>query len=94
MDALVIVLIVIGALIVIGVLLFGGRRARERRFEAKREEAGELRTQAEEAAGRAQVREETARREAAQATADRELAEERARRADDIDPDTDSDTDR
>jgi FtsZ-interacting cell division protein ZipA len=89
MDAWIIVLIVIGAVILIALVLLGGRRARERQFEGKRVEADELRTQSEEVAQRAQVREETARKEAAQAAADREMAEERARRADEIDPDTD-----
>jgi FtsZ-interacting cell division protein ZipA len=89
MDAWIIVLIVIGAVILIALVLLGGRRARERQLEGKRVEADELRTQSEEVAQRAQVREETARKEAAQAAADREMAEERARRADEIDPDTD-----
>jgi FtsZ-interacting cell division protein ZipA len=89
MDAWIIVLIVIGAVVLIALVLLGGRRARERQLEGKRVEADELRTQSEEVAQRAQVREETARKEAAQAAADREMAEERARRADEIDPDTD-----
>jgi FtsZ-interacting cell division protein ZipA len=89
MDAWIIVLIVIGAVVLIALVLLGGRRARERQLEGKRVEADELRTQSEEVAQRAQVREETARKEAAQAAADREMAEERARRADEIDPDAD-----
>ena len=89
MDAWIIAVIVIGAVVLIALVLLGGRRARERQLEGKRVEADELRTQSEEVAQRAQVREETARKEAAQAAADREMAEERARRADEVDPDTD-----
>ena len=89
MDAWIIALIVIGAVVLIALVLLGGRRARERQLEGKRVEADELRTQSEEAARRAQVREETAKKEAAQAAADREMAEEQARRADDVDPDSD-----
>jgi FtsZ-interacting cell division protein ZipA len=89
MDAWVIVLIVIGIAILIALLLVGGRRMRERQVEQKRIEAGGLRAQAEETVQRAEVREETAQREAAQAAADREMAEEQARRADQIDSDTD-----
>jgi Flp pilus assembly protein TadB len=88
MDAWVIVLIVIGAGILLAAVLVGGRRARERQLEQKRTEAAGLRSQAEQAAQQAQVREETAQREAAQAAADREMAEEQARRADEVDPDT------
>jgi FtsZ-interacting cell division protein ZipA len=89
MDAWIIILIVIGAVVLLGLLWLGSRRARGRQLEQKRVEAGELRTQSVETAERAQVREETARKEAAQAAADREMAEEKARRADEIDPDTD-----
>jgi hypothetical protein len=71
------------------VLIVGIRRGRERQLEQKRAEAAGLRAQAEEVSQQAQQREEAARREAAQASADREMAEEQARRADDIDPDTD-----
>jgi FtsZ-interacting cell division protein ZipA len=91
MDAWVIVLIVIGAAILAVVLLVGVRRARERQLERKRAEAAGLRAEADETAQQAQQRKEAARREAAQATADREMAEEQARRADEIDPDTDRD---
>jgi FtsZ-interacting cell division protein ZipA len=89
MDAWVIVLIVIGAVILVALLLVGVRRGRERQLEQKRAEAAGLRTEAEETAQQAQQREEAARREAAQAAADREMAEEQARRADEIDPDRD-----
>jgi FtsZ-interacting cell division protein ZipA len=83
----VIVLIVIGAVVLVALLLLGRRR----QLEGKRTEAGELRSQSDEAAQRAQMREEQARKEAAQAAADREMAEEQARRADEIDPDADRD---
>jgi Flp pilus assembly protein TadB len=89
MDAWVIVLIVIGAGILVALLLVGIRRGRERQLEQKRVEAGELRTQSEEAAQRAQMREDAAQREAAQAAADRDLSTEQARRADEVDPDAD-----
>jgi FtsZ-interacting cell division protein ZipA len=88
MDAWIIVLIVIGAVILVALLLIGVRRGRERQLEQKRAEASGLRAQAEETAQQAQEREEAARREAAQAAADRDVAQEQARRADDIDPDT------
>jgi FtsZ-interacting cell division protein ZipA len=101
----VIVFIVIGVLILVAVLVFGGRRARERKLEQRRVEAGELRTQSEEVAQRAEQREEAARREAeqarrrqeaaekeaSQAQADRQMADEQARRADEIDPDAQTD---
>jgi FtsZ-interacting cell division protein ZipA len=90
MDAWVIVLIVIGAAILLALLLVGIRRGRERQLEQKRAEAAGLRSEAEETAQQAQEREEAARRQAAQAEADRDLATERARRADEIDPDTDN----
>jgi FtsZ-interacting cell division protein ZipA len=89
MDAWVIVLIVIGAVILLALLLIGIRRGRERQLEQKRAEAAGLRSQAEDRAQEAEQREEAARREAAQAAADRDLATEQARRADEIDPDTD-----
>ena len=89
MDAWVIVLIVIGAVILLALLLVGIRRGRERQLEQKRAEAAGLRSEAEETAQQAQEREEAARRQAAQAEADRDLATEQARRADKIDPDTD-----
>jgi hypothetical protein len=89
MDAWVIVLIVIGAGILLALLLVGIRRGRERQLERKRVEAAGLRSEAEETAQQAQAREEAARKEAAQAAADRDLASEQARRADEIDPDTD-----
>jgi FtsZ-interacting cell division protein ZipA len=90
MDAWVIVLIVIGAAILLALLLVGIRRGRERQLEQKRAEAAGLRSQAEETGQQAQEREEAARRQAAQAEADRDLATEQARRADEIDPDTDN----
>jgi hypothetical protein len=91
MDAWVIVLIVIGAGILVALLLVGIRRGRERQLEQKRSEAAGLRTEAEQTAAQAQEREEAARREAAQAAADRDMAAEQARRADEVDPDTDRD---
>jgi FtsZ-interacting cell division protein ZipA len=90
MDAWVIVLIVIGAAILLALLLVGIRRGRERQLEQKRAEAAGLRSQAEETGQQAQEREDAARRQAAQAEADRDLATEQARRADEIDPDTDN----
>jgi FtsZ-interacting cell division protein ZipA len=105
MDAWVIVLIIIGAVILLALLFVGSRRMRDRKLEQKRVEAGELREQSEEVAQRAREREDTARREAeqarrrqeaaereaAQAQADRQMADEQARRADEIDPDRDVD---
>jgi FtsZ-interacting cell division protein ZipA len=77
----VIVLIVIGAVILIGLLVFGGRRARGRKLEQRRVEAGELRTQSEEVAERARRREQASEREAEEARRREEAAKREAEQA-------------
>jgi hypothetical protein len=71
-------------------VLVGGRRAKERRLESKREEAQELRSGAGEQARRAQEREELAEEQAERARRERAEADERARRADEVDPDVET----
>jgi uncharacterized protein HemX len=90
MDTWIIVLIVIAAIVVIGVFVFAGRRAQERRLEGKREEAQELRSDASEQAQRAEERQQLAEEQAERARRERAEAEERARRADELDPDIDT----
>jgi hypothetical protein len=88
MDTLIIVLIIIGVILAIALFVIG-RRAREQRVGQKREEATELRGEAEMRASRASEREAIAEEQAEQARREREEAEERARRADRVDPDVD-----
>jgi hypothetical protein len=87
MDTWVWILIAVGAVVVLGVLLVGGRRARERRLESKRSEAAELRADASTRAARAEEREALAEEQAERARRERVEADEVARRADEIDPD-------
>jgi hypothetical protein len=103
MDAGVIVAIVIAALIVLALLVWLGRRGRERRLDTRRDQAREIRREAE--VGRAQAdrtraeaeeRAARARREEAAAREQAALAEERQREARDrhmeaasVDPDVD-----
>jgi hypothetical protein len=103
MDAGVIVVIVVAALIVLALLVWLGRRGRERRLDTRRHEAREIRREAE--VGRAQAdqtraeaeeRAARARREEATAREQAALAEERQREARDrhleaarVDPDVD-----
>ena len=57
-------LIVLGALVLVAVLLFGGRRAKERRVVQRREQARELRQEAEVRRRRAEEREAVAQEQA------------------------------
>jgi biopolymer transport protein ExbB/TolQ len=103
MDTGVIVAIAVGALILIALLVVLARRARERKFEARREEAAEHRLEgqirgaradrqeaaAEESGARAKAEQATAREQAARARQERELAEGRHEHARQVDPDVD-----
>jgi Tfp pilus assembly protein PilO len=88
METLIIVLIVIAVLAVLAFVLLRGRLG-QRRAVQKREEAAELRGEAEMRASRAAEREALADEQAEQARRERQEAEERARRADRVDPDVD-----
>jgi FtsZ-interacting cell division protein ZipA len=94
MDWWIWLLIIFGVLLLVGIIVVGGRSARERRLESKRGEATELRREAQQVSESAQQRERFASEEADRARREREAAEERARRADEIDPDVEVDTDR
>jgi FtsZ-interacting cell division protein ZipA len=89
METLIIIL-VIGAIVVLLVALFVGRRMRDRRLEGKRVEATELRQEADERARHAAERESLAEEQAERARRERAEAEAQARRADEIDPDADT----
>ena len=107
MDAGVIIAIVIGALVLIALLAWAGRRGRERKLETRRVEAkehrleGEVMTaradrqeaEAEERAARARREQAIAAEQAASAERDRDVANERHERAADLDPDVDADAD-
>jgi flagellar biosynthesis/type III secretory pathway M-ring protein FliF/YscJ len=90
MDWWIIRLIVLGV-VVLAAAFVASRRARERQLASRREEAGELRTTAEEQANRADQRASLAEEEAERASRERAEAEERLRRADELDPDVDVD---
>jgi FtsZ-interacting cell division protein ZipA len=83
------ILIVIGALVLIAVLLFGGRRAKEKRVVKKREQARELRQEADVRTRRAEKREAVAQEQAEQARQERKEAAEVSERAARVDPDRD-----
>ena len=83
------IVIAVGALIVLGLLLVSGRKARERRLDSKREEASNLRRQAETKAQRAEHRASVAEELSQRATVERQEAVVAARRADEVDPDVD-----
>ena len=87
MEWWVIVLIVAGVIILLALVWFGVRRAREGRVESRRVEAGELRREAQTKAQRADERQRIAEEQAEQARREREAAEARLERADDVDPD-------
>jgi FtsZ-interacting cell division protein ZipA len=94
MDWWIWLLIILGVLLLVGIIVVGGRSARERRLEGKRVEATELRHESEQRAESAEQRERFAAEEADRARREREAAEEHARRADEIDPDVEADADR
>jgi F0F1-type ATP synthase membrane subunit b/b' len=91
MDTGVIVILLIAALLFLPIALVAGRRAKERRLEGRREEAQELRTDAEAQAHRADERASIAEEQAEHARRERAEAEEQARRADEVDPDVERD---
>ena len=101
MDAVVIVAIVIGALVLIALFAAIARRGRERQLEGRRTEAAEHRLEAEvrgaradrqeasaeERAARAKREQAIAQEQAARARQERQLAEERHEHAREVDPD-------
>jgi Flp pilus assembly protein TadB len=89
MDAWVWIVIAVAAILLVGLVIFGGRRARERQIENKRVEAHELRQEADMRARRAEERELVAQEQAEQAQRERSGAEEAAERARRVDPDVD-----
>jgi FtsZ-interacting cell division protein ZipA len=103
MDAGVIVAIVIAALIVLALLVWLGRRGRERRLDTRRDEARQIRreaevsraqadrtrAEAEERAARARREEATAREQAAHAEERQREARDRHMEAASVDPDVD-----
>ena len=86
-DTWVWIALAVAAVVIIALVLLGQRRARERRVEKQREEAGQLREEAQERLGTAGQREAVAQQEAERARREREAAEQAIRRADDVDPD-------
>jgi FtsZ-interacting cell division protein ZipA len=90
MDWWIWLLIILGVLLLVGIIVVGGRGARERRLEGKRVEATELRREAQGRAESADQRERFAAEEAERARREREAAETHAARADEIDPDVDT----
>ena len=90
MDTWLIILIAIAAIVVLAIAFVAWRRAQERRIEGKREEARELRTQAEVQAHRADALASLAEEEAEQAERERVEAREHAKRADELDPDVET----
>lgn len=84
-----IALIVLGVLLLVGIIIVGGRRTQERRLEGKREEASELRDDAQTRARRAEEREALAQEQAERAKEERLAADEQLQRADKVDPDVD-----
>jgi flagellar biosynthesis/type III secretory pathway M-ring protein FliF/YscJ len=83
------IVIAVAALIVLAIVLWGVQKGRERRLESKREEASNLRQQAETKAQRAEHRSSVADELSQRATVEREEAQVAARRADEVDPDVD-----
>jgi FtsZ-interacting cell division protein ZipA len=90
MDTWVIVLIIIAAIVLVGIIVVGGRRARERQLDSKRSEAANLRTEADRGTSQAAERASFAEEQAQQAEQERAKADETRRRADEIDPDRDT----
>jgi flagellar biosynthesis/type III secretory pathway M-ring protein FliF/YscJ len=85
-----IIVIVVAVFVVLALLLLAGTRAREKRLESRRSEAGELRGEAEARARRAEESEALAKEEAERARQEREAARAHARQADEIDPDVET----
>jgi FtsZ-interacting cell division protein ZipA len=89
MDAWVWIVIAVGAVVLLALLLVGLRRSRERRLQAKRDEARGLRQEAEARARLAEERSAVADELAQRADSARQEAQVASRRADEIDPDVD-----
>ncbi len=87
MDWWIWLLIILGVLLLVGIIVVGGRRAQAQRLESKRGEAAELRQDAQLQARRAEERQALAQEQAERARAERTEAEARLERADDVDPD-------
>lgn len=90
MDTWLIVVIVIAAVFVVALALWAASRGRERRLEHRRVEAGEHRERAEQRARQAEERELAAREELDRAERERAVARAHSSRADDVDPDVDT----
>ena len=86
MAAWIWILIAIGALVVLGLVVFGARRNREK--TQRREQAQELRQKADTHTQQAMERERVAQEQVEQAKESRRVASEVGARADQIDPDT------
>jgi biopolymer transport protein ExbB/TolQ len=82
MDTGAIIAIVVAALILLAVLWFAGRAARERRHETRREQAHEIRREAEVSTAQADKTRAEAEAQAAEARRQEALARERAASAD------------
>jgi ABC-type protease/lipase transport system fused ATPase/permease subunit len=83
------IVIAIGAIVLSAVLALGGRKASERRVVKRRQEAQELRQEAEVRTRRAEEREALAQEQADRAEAERKEAAEVEARAARVDPDRD-----
>ena len=82
-------LIIVGVLLLVGIIVVGGRRAKDKRVESKRGEAAELREEGQTQAQRALERERIADEQAERARRERLEADERLQQADKVDPDVD-----
>jgi Flp pilus assembly protein TadB len=89
MDTWVWIVIAVAVVVIVGLIVWSARRARERQLESKRNEARELRQEAEAKTQRAVRRASIADELADRAHVERQEAEVAARRADDVDPDVD-----
>jgi FtsZ-interacting cell division protein ZipA len=88
MAAWVWVVIAIGVLVVLGLIVFGARRNREK--TQRREQAQELRQEADTRTQQAEERERVAQEQVKQAKEARKVAAEVGARADHVDPDVDT----
>lgn len=88
MAAWIWILIAIGVLVVLGLIIFGARRNREK--TQRREQAQELRQEAETRTQQAEERERVAQEQVRQAKEARKVAAEVGARADHIDPDSET----
>ena len=88
MAAWIWILIAIGALVVLGLVVFGARRNREK--TQRREQARELRQKADTHTQQAEERERVAQEQVQQAKEARQVAAEVGARADRVDPDSET----